>query len=225
MDVIVGLFLGYVALCVVTAKYGGGESLGTFFSLFHPTSETDAERRRAAGGLGMLLIAGALAWHGVAQLGGEYWQWSWKASVVAIDALRNGTADKIPPIVGMLAGAAAVIVFLIIAGVFRLLVGWRRSRGPRDMVAAVKALFWLVAAAILLAGSQVGARWAFLHDDWSYIPTINAWLPVFYLWLLVKAAARLFLTLRGVGGGARKLLDKEIRQTAITWRPATRQQF
>jgi hypothetical protein len=227
MDYIVGAFLCYVGLCVLTAQYGGAESLGQFFSLFHATSPVDAERRRAGGGLGFLTIAALIVYEATAKLGGGfYWRASWTTTVAAIAALRHGTAGTLPEIVWEFAGAAALVGVLIVAGMFRLLVGWHRSRGPRDMVAAAKALFSVVLSTTLLIGSHYGARWAFLHYDWSIIPTVNAFLPAFYVWLLVKALARLYLTLRGAGAGnARKLVDKEIRQTAIAWRPARRTQF
>jgi len=227
MDYIVGVFLGYVGLCFLTAQYGGAESLGQFFALFHPASAVDAERRRAGGGLGFLTIAALIVYYATAKFGGGYyWRASWTTSVAVIAALRHGTAGNLPAPVWYFAGGAALVVVLIVAGVFRLLVGWHRSRGPRDTIAAVKALFSVVLSTTLLIGSQVGARWAFLHYDWSIIPTVNAFLPAFYVWLLVKALARLYLTMRGAGGGnAGKLVEKQIRQTAITWRPSRHTQF
>jgi hypothetical protein len=217
------IVLGFFALMLVLGR-GGGQALGGIFAALGPATPRDVEFRRAAGGVGMLTIAALLMWRTAALIPG-YWQRIVPAIGTTIDALLSGKVAQLPRDVWVPVTVLLLVVGLILIGLFRLFVGWHRSRGPRDMVSATKALLWGLMTGALFAGSWSGAWWALMHHDWSAVPTINALLPWFYLWLTVKAATRLLLALRGPGGNAAKMVEKQIVEQSVAWRTGTRRQF
>lgn len=103
-----------------------------------------------------------------------------------------------------------VWVGLVGFGLLLLVVGVRGARGPRDIMAA----FWP-------AATLAGGGWALWH---FFGPEI---FDDFYvrggsLTLLVSGLVRIWLALRGTGGGASKLVRQQIEQDRVEWRSTRR---
>jgi hypothetical protein len=225
MDYVLDILLCFLVLALLGGA-NGGQALGGVIQAFDPPTPRDIEFRRAGGGVGMILLAGIIAWHADELIAFGFWDRVGPASLQVIGGLWSGTAKQLSSYVWMPVAGLVLMIGLVAIGGLRLLIGWHRSYGPRDMLAAAKTLVWGSIFAALLAGSWTGAPWAFLHHDWSIIPRINAVLPSFYLWVTAKAATRLFLELRGTGAGnAVKLVKEHIEEQSVQWQSGSPRQF
>jgi hypothetical protein len=86
---------------------------------------------------------------------------------------------------------------VILFGLLWVMVGVRGSRGPRDTMVA----FWSVA---WVAGSGAALWYGWYLDDY---PVVNWFLKGIYLMLVTSSVMSLYLSLRGTGTGAVRLIQ------------------
>lgn len=101
----------------------------------------------------------------------------------------------------------ALAVFAGVAGVGLLLlvVGWRGARGPRN---AVMALTSIATPCLLAAGV-----WCIWGPQAFHNPLVQ-WIGAPFL---IGFAVRLVLSLRGISGNARKMVDQNIKANELDW--------
>lgn len=138
-----------------------------------PVGQPENEMRRAGTGAGMLVTA--LWW-------GCFFALSPDVQRTASNYFHGAAPSSSAQI-----GFAGAFVFMV-TGLLLFSTGAARSRGPRDMMVAAKAGFWIGAAAALLWNR------AFVPDS----PLINFVLTTLYVWTLASGGTRLFLALRGM---------------------------
>jgi hypothetical protein len=97
-------------------------------------------------------------------------------------------------------------------GLLLFIVGLRGPRMPADVMTYFWSLFWAVAFA-------AGSWWlAVYQPDWWD----NAFVRGFCLSFACAQGLEFLLLLRPASGNAEKIIQKQIDQTAINWRPARR---
>jgi hypothetical protein len=102
------------------------------------------------------------------------------------------------------------VVLLVVVGLVKLLTGIARSSGPRDGLIAAR-------ASLKTAIGGAGLAWGWYVAD---APQLNFCLKFVWIWCAVHGATKMLLALRGAGGGARKLVVRQVEETAVVWRPA-----
>ncbi len=103
-----------------------------------------------------------------------------------------------------------VWVGLVGFGCLTLYAGLRGARGPRDPMQA----FWAIAVPV---GYGAGLDYFFGPDIFQ-----NFYVRGFAWSLGVAGLVRLFLSLRGTGGSAEKIVRRQVEQNEINWKPAGR---
>jgi hypothetical protein len=102
-------------------------------------------------------------------------------------------------------------------GVLWVVVGVQGARGPRDVMGA----FWSLVSFLIFVTL---ARWwgLYLPADWI---VGNFFLKGFYYAGFIASAVRFWLSVRGTGGDAFKIVERQIQRQTVNWRLGKRRQF